>query len=264
MHMNLNQSLTQLGLTKNETDIYLHLLKKGGYSGAEVYKQLNLDKSSFYRALNRLQVLKLVRIEGEKRNQKFFPEPISNLIELQKQKLSEIEDVGKNLINLTKELEVYASRSFLKNNIQIFEGENAFYDFMDEKLKGKVETIHDLSMNISDLYPFAGSKKKYEVYIADHIKRRVAKGIKIELLLDNTIKPTVLQYTDEAKLKEVRQYMGKLNTGCFLNVFGDRVGFMTERAGGFWGIIIKDKLIADLMSALFGAIWQNSKIIFKK
>jgi hypothetical protein len=205
-----------------------------------------------------------VRIEGEKRNQKFFPEPTSNLIKLQKQKLSEIEDVGKNLINLTKELEVYASRSFLKNNIQIFEGENAFYDFMEEKLKGQVDTIHDLSMNIIDLYPFAGSKKQYEEYIADHIKRRVVKRIKIQLLLDNTIKPTKLQFSDDTKLKEVRQFKGKLNTGCFLNVFGDRVGFMTEKAGSFWGIIIKDKLIADLMSALFDAIWQNSNIILKK
>ncbi len=259
--MDINTTLAQLGLTKNESDIYLHLLKKGQYSGASAYKELNLDKSSFYRSLNRLQAMNLVRIEGEKRNQKFFVEPVAQLVKIQQQKLSELEAAGQSLTNLAKELEAYASKSFLKNNIQIFEGANAYYEFMEQKLIGKIDIVRDITVGQSNLNSFAGSQAKYDKYVKDYIKRRVAKGIKIRMLVDDSIKPSKLQISNAKDLKEGRHYNGKLNIDCFLNVFGDRTGFMTEKAGKFWGIIIKDNLIAGLMAAMFDAIWQQSEII---
>jgi len=259
--MDINQTLTKLGLTKNEGDIYLYLLKKGSFSGAEAYRQLNFDKSSFYRSLKSLEALGLVRIEGEKRNQKFFAQPVSQLIKFQEKQMSELKEAGENLKNMEKTLKEYASKSFIKNNIQIFEGENAYYEFMEEKMSSNVKIIRDITVAEKTLYKFAGSKAKYQKYVGDYIKRRVQKGIKIKMLLDNSIRPMKVQITNDKDLKEARKYNGKLNIDCFFNVFGDKVGFMSEKGGKFWGIIIKDTLIASLMSAMFDIIWKDSQII---
>jgi len=256
--MDIIQALEKLNITKNEAEIYLHLLKTGRFSGAETYKQLNMDKSSFYRSIKNLAKIKLVRIEGERRNQKFYPASVSKLKEIQKEKIEEIKSIENNLDNLMKELEDYSSRSFMKNNIQIFEGENAYFEFMEQKLKGNVKLIRDITISKKSLYSFAGSKKKYDEYVSSFIKKRVEKGIKINMLLDKTIKSGKWMRSFPKDLKEVRQFKGKLNVDCFLNVFGDKIGFMTEKAGKFWGIIIKDKLISDLLAKMFDGLWEQS------
>jgi sugar-specific transcriptional regulator TrmB len=257
--MDITQSLAQLGLTQNESQIYTHLLKTNKYAGSEAYKELNLDKSSFYRSLKRLEEMGLVMVEGEKRNQKYFPVGVSALQKIYKQKTKQLAEVGENLTNLAREIEAYSSKNFLKNNIEVYEGEQAYYDFMEQKLKGKVELIRDITVPAKNLYSIAGSKKAYDDYIADYIRRRVAKGTKIRMLLDSTVKPTNLQIPNPQDLKEVRQYKGKLNSDCFLNVFGDRTGFFTEKAGKFWGVIIKDNLIASLTASMFDVVWDNSE-----
>ena len=259
--MNIINSLEKLGLTKNESEIYLHLLSKGRYSTSEAYIELNLDKSSFYRSLGNLSKLGLVRITGEKRNQKFFPAPVSKLKKIQQDKLNEIESVGIHLNNLIEEINSNASKSYLKNNIQIFQGEEAYFEFMEQKLKRGVNLIRDITIGSDKLYAFAGSKKKYDKYVKYFIDERVKKNIKINMILDKSVSPIYSQISDELNLKEVRRYPKKLNINCFLNVFADKVGFMTIKAGKFWGLIIEDKLVSNLTAALFDAVCEQSEKI---
>ena len=56
-------SLTsKLGLTLNESEVYVFLLKHGLTSGPDIYTLMNMDKSSCYRALNSLMKKNLVFI----------------------------------------------------------------------------------------------------------------------------------------------------------------------------------------------------------
>lgn len=261
--MDISKSLKDIGFTQNEIDIYSYILKNDLVLGSEVHKKLSINKSSFYRALKNLQKKGLVLAQGETRNQKFKTTPIANLLDLQKQKEVEVKQAKVDIKNFIEDINEYTKNSFKSNNVKVLEGKSAYYIFMEEMLKGKVDVIRDLSVGHVKTFGFAGSQEKYYGFMKTYIKRRVSKGIKIRILYDfSNVGPDKLDRTSSDNLKEARRFRGKLNLECFMNTFGDRVGFFTEKAGDFWCIIIKDRIITNCMNSLFDVLWGQSEVIY--
>jgi sugar-specific transcriptional regulator TrmB len=263
--MDISKSLKDIGFTQNEIDIYTYMLQSGTVFGTEVYKKLSMDKSSFYRALNTLKKKELVYSHGETRNQKFKARDPSKLLTLQREKEQEIQEAGKNIHSFIKEIDRYTKENFKSNNIKIYEGDNAYFLFMEEILRGKVSIMRDFSLGGKNTYKYAGSKEKYYDFLNNYfIPKRIEKGIHIKILYDKTVLPDDFDISNPKTLKECRQCDEKLNLECFLNTFGDRSGFISEKAGKFWAIIIKDRMITNLLNSMFDIIWNKSKIINNK
>jgi sugar-specific transcriptional regulator TrmB len=254
--MNINQALEQLGLTANEAKVYLYLVESRFASGNQIHQELDMDKSSFYRAIKILSEKGLVRSEGVVRNQTFFPAKASFLKEIITEQRRKLNSANQSLKSFIKEVENYSQRNYLNSNIKIYTGDDAYYQFMEQVLQSKAELFRDLTSNKNFLHQSAGSQKKYQKYMQSFIPRRVEKGMKIRLLMDNTVERDDHDYTNPATLKEVRIFPHKLDLNCFLHTFGDTFGFMTQKANNFWGILVKDKMITSLLNSMYDQLWN--------
>jgi len=260
--MNINNSLTNLGLTQNEIDIYSYILNNKAVSGKEVYKDISMDKSSFYRALKSLENRNLIYSSGETRNQMFKASPFSNIQKYIKIRKQELNKASKEINNFIQNIEKYTKEKYKDKNIKIFEGEDAYYSFMNEILKEKNIIFRDLSAGCKNTFKFAKSKINYYKFMNYFIKERLKRNIKIRILLDSTNK-NIDKYDQSCRetLKEARIYKGIFNLNCFLNTFGDKSGFFTEKSNKFWAVIIKDEFITELLNSLFDIIWADSRKI---
>ncbi len=258
--MEINNTLAQLGLSKNEIAVYVHLLRNKSGMGAEGYRELNINKSSFYKALKSLETKNLVEVIGERRTQKFYASPTNNLKALHKNKTDEIMSLGKAIEDIVEKVSNSQENQYLSSNIQVYSGPDAYYTFMDQKIKNDVKLIRDITISTKQIHIMAGSKERYEKFVEQHINDRVKKGIKIKMLLDSSFDIDEKWQSSSSKaLKEVRRYKGKLSGNSFLNIFGDKIGFMTIKANSFWGVIIKDVYFSSLLASMYDAIWEQSE-----
>jgi sugar-specific transcriptional regulator TrmB len=256
--MDTATSLSALGLTDIETIILVHLVKNGASGAPVVIGSLGLDKSTFYKAIKSLEEYGLVEISGTRRMQTYQAASTQKILAYQRSREDQVKEAGNVLAELAHEAEKYETSRFKNANVQIFEGENAYFDFMEETLKGDVKLIRDLDAGSVMNAVFAGSEKRYLEYLSGYVPRRIKMGIPIKVLIDSMVPDDERDRTDPAKLKEARQYSKPLKFSCFLNTFGDRSGFLTLRNKTPWALIIRDPIITSMLNVLFDAIWEQS------
>lgn len=257
--MNLNKSLEELGLTQNEITIFVYLLSSGIKTGNDIYKDNGLDKSSAYKAISQLLRRDLVITSGSQRNQKFQAVETEKVLKLFDEKKEEVEQSKNHFKNIIKDIEKYSADKYHNDNIKVFTGDNAYELYHKELLTGDVKLIRTISDSQKD-HEFAGSQKLYGDMNSWFIPERVSKGIKIRVLFDKNSNPDETSKTNPKLLKEARKYNDELKLDSIMSTFGDRVGFSTTKNGNFWGIVIKDQLIVNLLNSLYDAIWSKSEI----
>lgn len=242
-----------LGLTDIETAVFLHLLKNGKSNAPAIIQALSFDKSTFYKVVKELSNKGLISISGSKRSQVYE----ARLQEFKKQK----EDEYKN-INITIEdlLKNYETGRFKDSNVQIFEGKTAYFDFMEETIRGDVKLIRNLDAGSAVNAIFTGGKDKYLKYLSSYIPKRLKKNIPIKIIVDSTVPNDQRDRTKPEKLKEARQFKKPLKFSCTLSTFGDRTGFLTLRNNTPWALIIKDPIITNVINVMFDVMWEVSTV----
>lgn len=241
-----------LGLSDIETTVFLHLLKNGKSSAPEIISALAFDKSTFYKTVKELSNRGLISITGSRRQQIYE----AKLAQYKKQKEDEYKNINSTVEDLLKN---YETGRFKDSNVQIFEGPNAYFDLMEETLKGNVKLIRDLDAGSVVNAFFAGSKGKYLKYLSGYIPKRLKKKTAVKIIVDSTVPDDERDRTNLKKLKEARQYTKPLKFSCSIYTFGDKVGFLTLRNNTPWVLIIKDPIIANVINVMFDAMWDISK-----
>lgn len=257
MCMKIEKSLEQIGLTKNEIQVYLYLVNRGVATGNEIYVDNDLDKSSAYRALDNLEKLKLVYAIGQSRNQKFYADNGANLLKLQKEKEDEIAHVRLDIVDFVNNIEKNSKSAYKKSNVEIFEGKEEYKRFMNERLKPGVKLIRDLARLDTTVYFI----DDYTSFMTDYKESRISKKIMYHGLFDSTALGQVTDKSSEANYKEVRILNESLDLkNAVLTTFGNKTGIYTERGGKFWGIIISDVIVTSLVNSLFDFIWNRATV----
>jgi hypothetical protein len=206
--------------------------------------------------------LQLISRSGSTKNQEFFIEDIYKLNELINLKEKEIISVKNDFKNLIKNIEKHSEEVYKSNNIEIFEGKDGYFLWMEKRLKGNHKVIKELG-SIRFLSNFL-SGKDYDKYMTKHIAKRVKKGILMLSLFDinEPIDPEdKLNYTHKDLIKETRQFPGALELGAFLEIYGDYFGYFTIKNDKFMGVVIYDPLTTKLLNSIYDVLWNQSKII---
>jgi sugar-specific transcriptional regulator TrmB len=255
----IHQLTGKLGLTLNESEVYVFLVKKGLASGTEVYEQLSMDKSSAYRALKSLAEKNLVFKVGEERNQQFGANPPEYLLEQFEVKRTELAESKEKLAGIFEELEDFAKQSYLRKNITILEGNEGYTKFLESRLKPGVELIREIGTR-SDIERYFGGAEKYDEYMRRYIKRRVEMGIYLRALISLRDEDDYLDITDKKWLKQVRVLPSSMKLGSLLTTWQDHTGFFSMEKGTIICVTIKDRLITQLINSLFEVVWEISKV----
>lgn len=246
--MSSADNLRKLGLTDNETKVYLALLELGKAAIGEITKETNLHRSNVYDSISRLKEKGLVSdiIEGKKRL--FMAEEPSVLVTYTEEK----EKIAKEILPQLAGL--YARRK-AKADVRVFRGNDGRRALLQDELReGK------------DVYVLAATsefKQPIEYYWSVYNERRAEKGVNLWYLARPESKESLDSWFDKLSKKEksvtkLRYLSEEWSIPMSLFSYGEKAGVFIPSDEQLV-ILIESKKAADSFRKYFKALWTLSK-----
>jgi len=238
------QELREFGLSNNEIEVFIALIKTGVTSANRISKITGLKRSTTYDNLDLLINRGLVsRILKDRTHlyEAASPQKIISLLDDRKEKI----------LKIIPELESLHEGAIEKTGITFFEGK-----------KGVITILNDILDEGKELW-FYGSRKMAVIaqqnYPEDYTLKRAARGIQLTavLALEDKGEPV---YKDKLvhKLSKLRFSKELDNIPANVFIYSDRVAFMSSGVN-LVGVIIKNKEIVAQQRKIFQIIWRQAK-----
>ncbi len=251
--------LNNLGLSPNEITIYKYILSNPNLTAAALAKQLNLDKSSTYRACDNLIKLGLLINSPKKRGTTYIannPEVLTNLYSA---KMAEYSALGEQLPSLIKSLQ--EQKKALARNVQIKTeyGLEAVRNIMEDSLNNKEKVIREWQQTDKSYY----RQDEQVAYILDFAKRRIKQGIQIKQLEANLSFEESgfkeIMSSSKKHLKEIRLMPKGFEDKNTLRIWDDTVNIISfDEQEDYVVVTIKDRYISEIIRNLFDFVWRQS------
>ncbi|MBD3259102.1 hypothetical protein GF371_00560 [Candidatus Woesearchaeota archaeon] len=238
----MEEVLQEMGLSKNESIIYLKLSELGISSAYRIAKESKIFKANTYDALHKLEEKGLVskkNIEKKVMYEALDPSVLLNIIDSKKEKLSKIIPrirLVQQFVKSESVVNIYKGTSALRN---------LFYHFLEFN---------------EPFLTYGIPKKAFEVvkyWIDNFHKERIKKGIKMYHIYNFEAHERV-KILDKLKLTSVRCLPQLYDSQVATNVCGNEVVLIifnpTVKI-----IQIKDKDMADAYKRYFKILWGQAK-----
>ena len=233
--------LEQLGLTKNQSSVYLSLLKLGSTTAQNIIKESGMHRSRVYDSLERLEDLGLVSYvvkDFKKYFQAAAPEKLLDYVDEKKEIVSQLIPELKKLEGMKKE----------EINASIYKG------------KEGIKTIHsEMLKEGKDVYVL-GAKgmifKELPYFIPNFEKERIKKKIKFELIYDKKEFKEFEKDIVKRKMFDGKSLPSGFESKSVVNIFGNKVAIVLwkDYPSGF---IIENKDVADSFRKWFELIYKK-------
>lgn len=194
----IEKALRRLGLSKNETKVYIHLARTGEHKASEISEALSLHRTETYRILRDLEKRGLISSVFEK-PLKFIATPFGKaldiLIETKKMKISLLEKKKKSLVDVWLSLPQPEFEIERKEVFQILEGE--------EQIGLKANEILDKTER--EIFVFASEcdiAGFYHSGFLDKLERMPKKNVNVQLLTNYS--PKSCFFVGKMKLKNAK------------------------------------------------------------
>ncbi|MFA6072626.1 MAG: helix-turn-helix domain-containing protein [Candidatus Woesearchaeota archaeon] len=233
--------LEKLGLTRNQSLVYIALLKLGSATAQNIMKESGLHKSRVYFSLEKLEELGIVSSVIKDYKKYFQAVPPSKLISFWNEKREALESIIPKLEQLEgmKKEEINAS---------IYKGKEGLKTIHTEMLKeGK------------DIYVLGGkglifSELKY--FVPNFEKERIRKKMKFIHLWDTD---AIMKKAKKHSLVEGKVLPKGYDSNGVVNIFGNKVAIVLWKEKYPTGFVIDNKDIADAFRKWYDLIWKSSK-----
>ena len=201
-------SLEEIGLTKNQSLVYISLLKLGSTTAQNIIKESGLHRSRVYDSLERLQELGLVSFvvkDFKKYFQAAKPEKLLDYLDEKKEIVNQILPELKKLEGLKKET----------INASVYKG------------KEGIKTIHsDMLKEGKDVYVLGAKGKIFTelpYFIPNFERERIKKKIRFILVYDNKEAREFEKEIIKRQLFEGRILPKGFESNAVINIFGNKV-----------------------------------------
>lgn len=256
----MNTILNRIGLTKNEVDVYLILLKHTQQTAAEIARLLNMDKSSCYRAVDALVAKGLLIATPKKRGTTHVAVSPEVLKEIYNQKLSEFKQQESELDRFVAKL-LKQDESKRSTFIKVETGIEAIRNGMDQNLEAAKKSTKMIKEFYRLSFPYFQDKDHIK-WVNEFLKRRLAAGVSIRQIVDfagvNTFAP--IMKTDKKLLKEIHLMPSELKGLYGVRMSGDITHIISfDKQQNYIDITIKDTYVTLLMNSLFDFMWERSE-----
>jgi sugar-specific transcriptional regulator TrmB len=237
------KELKELGLTGNETKVYMTLLRLGSASVGRITEESGVHRRNVYDSIERLIKRGLVGhvLKGKV---KYFeaanPNLLLNILEEERTAL-DAKAKGINSI-IPKLLSIHGSRE--RENVIIYKGVKGIKTVLEDVLKTK-KTNHVIGAH--------QPPKQIKNYLANFHKRRVKLGVKDRLIFDKSDAERA-RALGELPFTEIRISPMKTESKTSINIYGNRVAIL------MWsdpvGIVIENKEVATAFRNYFDLLWR--------
>ncbi|MBI2356678.1 hypothetical protein HYV12_01295 [Candidatus Dojkabacteria bacterium] len=261
----MNTILQKLGLTENESKIYIGFSRNPKRSAAQISRILHMDKSSAYKAVDSLLSKGLLIREGWKTGAIYSassPDVLNDLYKAKEIELKNQKDLLYDFIFKLKSEKTDKRSTY----ISIEKGIEGLMLRMTESLESKEKLIRESFRHFGVF-----EDPKYIKFVKGYAKERIKKKIRIKELQS---------YKDRAKgvrvyesiMTDLKKYMKEQRD--LPTTFKDKNGYRIwdntatilsyDNSGEFIVLTIKDEYIVTLLKSMFDYIWGQSTPVIKK
>lgn len=256
----MNAILTQIGLTQNESAVYLAFLKQKEKTAAEIARVLHMDKSSCYRAVESLVAKSLLITIPKRRGTTHTAVSPEILKELYHQKVLTLKHQESELDHFISQL-LKEDEQKRKTFIKVETGIQAIRNGMEQNLEAAQKSTKMIKEFYRLSFPYFQDREHIK-WVNTFTKKRIASGVSIRQIVDfagnNVFSP--IMKTDKKLLKEIH-LMPKEMKGLYgVRISGDIthiISFDTQQ--NYIDITIKDTYVTLLMNSLFDFMWERSE-----
>ncbi len=235
----MKEELKELGLTDNESKIYLTLLNQGPCTAGTITSKSGIHRRSVYDAIDRLIEKGLIGYIKQNNIKTYEATNPKHLFEILKIKEENIQKIMPSLIGAYEQTKE-------KKETLFFRGKNGVKNIFEDQIAEKKEILI-----------IGASTEAYETlkyYLPHYDNARVKKKINVKILFDETVKKEKLKIP----LSEIRYLKKNFSGPTAINIYSDRVAqiIWTENP---YAILIKDKDVADSYKKYFEVMWKAAK-----
>ncbi|MBI4173119.1 MAG: hypothetical protein HY519_00190 [Candidatus Aenigmarchaeota archaeon] len=238
----LVQILAKLGLSRNDVLVYLALLRSGKAGSGQITRDSGLHTSRVHESLNKLAQAGLVAYFFTTSKRVYQAENPERLLETAREIEQETKRVLPRLLEMGKQKEE-------KVNARLYEGYKGVrtvYNSSLERLKPGEEHF---------VFSAFGEPDFFVPFFINWNKRRVAKGIKLRVVINEDAKEKILSYV-KGRLARYKILPKDFSTPTSTNIFGNTVAMVVwlEKPIAF---VIESKEAADSFRKYFEILWKS-------
>jgi len=231
--------LENIGLTKNQSEVYLALLRLGSSTAQQIIKESGLHRSPVYDALESLKEKGLVGFvvkDFKKYFQAVSPKKLYQYLEEKKEELSKSMPELEKLEGMEKE----------EINAVVYKG------------KEGVKTIHsDMLKEGETIYVLGGKGlifSELEYFIPHFEKERIKKGIKWKILWD---KEETKKEVSKRELVKGKVLPKGFETKGVVNIYGKKTAILIWKGNYPSAFVIDNKDVADSFRKWFDLLYDK-------
>jgi len=188
--MNLERSLTELGLTEKEAKTYLAALAAGSASISDIARATGLNRITTYDVIHDLKEKGLMSVMQKAKKKLYIaaePEALQRLVATKENILKQMLPQLAGMSNATKK----------KPKILFFEGEHGMIGLYQKTLDAK-----------NELLTFGDEKHFYDLvlakYFPDYRDQRKKRGIKAKMIIPDTTQGRITKQNDGVGFRETK------------------------------------------------------------
>ncbi len=242
----IQKILRNIGLTQNESIIYLELVKKGLCTTGKLLKDLNISKGRIYENLESLKKKGLISETNINNTRHFESAPTTNLLEFLKEKKTQILNEELKIKKILPELENLRTEKEEITKTFIFYGFQGF--------KSCISQANNMLTTKDTILVMGASGKrgsKYDNYWINWTKNLENIDTKMKILFNNEegIYKTIKQ------INNVDTKISNVNLPTAIEIFGDKTSLILNYEKEKFILIIDEETTVSFKK-LFHNMWE--------
>ena len=241
--------LQSIGLTRNESRVYLFLLEHKIAKAGTICSALNIPNSHIYRLLEKLiekGIISFKIVNNVKVFRPVNPESLFSLFREKERQLEKEKDDLKDFISSLKEIEPEENK---QNDFKYFEGINGIRSMFNEF----AESWKPNSQVYIASAPIA--YENWNAFLVEYFHGpRIKKKVHQQLIVPKSI---IKHGKERAGLKYIEIKYTDIEPETEFGVAGNYVYFLSQGEKPY-ALLIKDKNLASTQIKIFNIMWDNS------
>lgn len=241
--MEIHEILTQIGLNKLETDVYLATLELGESTVLPIAKKAGIKRTYCYDILAELQKKNLVTYFEKNGRRRYVAEDPVRIGQIMQEKLKEFHSI-------LPELKSIQNSSSVKPKIRYYEGK-----------EGIISIYENFFLNSKEIFALASPNHIYKYigdYFSEYSAKILAKKVKVRELVTQDGNNTTYLASFKKPLQEARVLPKNIKLSTDMVIFDNKLA-MISYSGELHAIVIESSSIIETQKMLFETIWEISK-----
>lgn len=252
----IEKTLSQLGLNKEEINIYLSLLEYGGDTAGNISKKTGLKRSTLYGVLQKMTDKGVIKRALKHGVRYFSAENPETLYTQFSKKIGNLQQAQNDFHQLLPQLNQLSKEKKFKPRIEIFDGINAVQNIMQDVLLYRdieILTLWPIKSMIDMLSP---------EYFKWHNIQRIENNLFIKAIWPGNESVSISEHpymgTGNKHHREIRVIDGEIIAQMGYWIYGNKIMFLSSHREAF-GFIIESAEMVQLQKDQWQILWDKSK-----